>query len=220
MARKKTLVGQLNTRQVGAITGQAKPPAGFAAAFGAAPAPAAPTAPSVFAPDAQYLAEAGQRLQDRQAKTNELNANTQTDSQDTAEAIRRLLQSRGEVETSTKQTANKQGLFYSGQLGKRLGDVAADFTRRQSDAQLALDRREAAREAARRAIESGAPLSEAAALAQAADRQIARDQTAADANALVRNPSPAAAPKATTQPQAPAKRKKKAVQMGQITGRL
>lgn len=164
-----------------------------------APIAATPPAPkpAEFAPDSQYLADAAQRAFERQQKITQLNTESRIDTTDFNEALRRMTESRAGVEQQTRQTANKQGLFYSGQLGKRLGDVATDFTRRQSDAQLQYDRREAARRAAIAAIEAGAPLEEAAAMAAAADRQLARDQEAADARALAQESAPAPTPVTT-----------------------
>jgi hypothetical protein len=154
--------------------------------------PQAPNPANQFAPDAQYLAEAAQRQFDRIQAMNALTSQAGSDQNDTTEAIRRLLSGAPEQRQTIKQNANKQGLFYSGQLGKQLNSYEADLTQRQGDIQLDFDARERARAAARAALEQGAPLEEAAGLAEAAARQVQRDTDAAAANALA--PPPAAAP--------------------------
>jgi hypothetical protein len=152
--------------------------------------PQAPGANSQFAPDAQYLAEAAQRQFDRIQAMNALTSQAGSDKNDTSEAIRRLLSGAPEQRQGIKQNANRQGLFYSGQLGKQLTSYETDLTQRQGDIQHDFDARERARAVARDALEQGAPLQEAAALAEAASRQVQRDSDAASVNALA--PPPAA----------------------------
>lgn len=148
-----------------------------------------------FTPDAEYLAAAAQRQFERSQAIEALTTQGTNDKTDTAEAIRRMLAKAPEERQGIKQGANRAGLFYSGQLGKSLDTYEADLTQRQGDVQLDYDRREAARAAARSAIEQGMPLEEAAALAESATRQVGRDTDAASANALVptyAEPPPAA----------------------------
>lgn len=145
-----------------------------------------------FTPDAEYLAAAAQRAFERTQALQSLTTQRETDQADTAEAIRRMLSQAPEQRQSIKQGANKAGLFYSGQLGKQLDTYESDLRRRQGDIELDFQRRENARAAARQAIESGMPLEQAAALAESATRQIARDTEAANAGALVPTPTPAA----------------------------
>lgn len=145
-------------------------------------------------PDAQYLSEAALRLFQRRQKLEELDRQSGQGQQDLQEAIRRLGEQRTTSLQTTTEGANRQGLLYSGQLGKRLGDVETQFTRQQGDMTRDQERQQAAIAAARHAIEAGAPLEEAAASAAASDRQIQRDEDAAAANMLVTNPkTPAAA---------------------------
>jgi hypothetical protein len=168
------------TGQQGVMAGQQTPPG----------QPQAPNPANQFAPDAQYLAEAAQRQFDRIQAMNALTSQAGSDQNDTSEAIRRLLAGAPEQRQTIKQNANRQGLFYSGQLGKQLNSYEADLTQRQGDIQLDFDARERARAAARAALEQGAPLEEAAGLAEAAARQVQRDTDAAAVNALA--PPPAA----------------------------
>lgn len=141
-----------------------------------------------FVPDAQYLAEAAQRAFDRTSQINALNDQTTQDRSATDEAIRRLLGQVPQDRQNINQSANKEGLFYSGQLTKRLDDYEAAVARQRGDINTDFQNREDARAAARAAITNGAPLEEAAALAQAVPRQTARDTAAADAGALVAQP--------------------------------
>lgn len=138
-----------------------------------------------FAPDAQYLAEAASRQFERQQAMQQLTTTGENDKTDTAEALRRLLQKAPDERRGIKEGANRAGLFYSGHLGKSLGDYEANLAQQQGDINTDAQRREDARAAARRAIEQGAPLEEAAALAESATRQVDRDTQAADAGALV-----------------------------------
>jgi hypothetical protein len=154
--------------------------------------PQAPAAAAQFTPDAEYLAAAAQRQFDRTQALQALTTQATDDKGNTSEAIRRLLQGAPEQRQGIRQNANKAGLFYSGQLGKQMTEYEGNLTRAQGDIQLDYDNREKARAAARAAIEQGMPLEEAAALAESTTRQVDRDQNAANANALVPTPIPAA----------------------------
>jgi hypothetical protein len=178
--------------QAGSPKGVARPP--VAGQPPNASPPGMPQQPSAtFAPDAEYLAAAAQRQFERSQALQGLTSQSSTDKADTAEAIRRLTSAAPEQRQGIKQSANKAGLFYSGQLGKQLGAFEADLTQRQGDINLDAQRREDARAAARTAIEQGMPLEEAAALAESAGRQVQRDATAAD-NFMLAPPPAAAAP--------------------------
>lgn len=65
-----------------------------------------------------------------------------------------LTEGLGKARVSTRNQANKQGLLFSGVLGKRLGEVDTDFGRRQSDLALAFARGEQDRAASRAGIEA------------------------------------------------------------------
>jgi hypothetical protein len=170
-------------------------PAPGAPQGGADPAPAAP-----FTGDASYWADQALRNFQRKQQVDQLTQQSAYDKTDFQEALRRRVAQHPKDIQSTQEGANRQGLFYSGQMGKRLGDLETQYTRENSDAQQAYDRREAARSAARTAIEQGAPLEEAAALAAAADRATTSASSAADAGMLVPNQPPAPAPAAPPKP--------------------
>jgi hypothetical protein len=193
------------TRVVGAA-GTGRPNLGGAARppqAGPPPAQSPPGQPeqgsTPFVPDAAYLAAAAQRNFERGEAIKNLTSQGSTDKADTAEAIRRLLSKAPEQRQGIKQSANKAGLFYSGQLGKQLNNYEADLTQNQGDINLDYQRREEARAAARSAIERGAPLEEAAALAEAAGRQVERDTVAAE-NYMLAPPPEAPAPRAAAAP--------------------
>jgi hypothetical protein len=188
---------QANSNALAQYAHNYRPPTAKPPAAGQAPSqtpPGQPQAgPAGFTPDAEYLAAAAQRAFERKAALDALGSQGTTDKGDTQEAIRRLLAGAPEQRQGIKQGANREGLLYSGQLGKRQDAFEADLTQKQGDINLDFQRRENARIAARQAIESGMPLEEAAALAEAATRQVGRDSTAASAGALVPTPGPPAA---------------------------
>ena len=161
---------------------------------------ATPRTPAVFAPDAQYIAEAAQKQFDRTNQVNQLNADADTARTMHQEAVRRLMEPVPEQRQQISQQANKQGLFYSGVLGKRLSDMEAAVARQRADLQASHDAEQRAREAARTAILNGATLEDAALQAAAVERQITRDQEAAANNSLARNPPPKPRPKPKPKP--------------------
>jgi hypothetical protein len=187
---------QANSNALAQYAHNYRPPTAKPPAAGQAPSqtpPGQPQAgPAGFTPDAEYLAAAAQRAFERKAALDALGSQGTTDKGDTQEAIRRLLAGAPEQRQGIKQGANREGLLYSGQLGKRQDAFEADLTQKQGDINLDFQRRENARIAARQAIESGMPLEEAAAMAEAATRQVDRDTTAANAGALAPTPAPAA----------------------------
>jgi hypothetical protein len=154
----------------------------------AAQAPQAAQPPGQFTPDAQYYADQAQRLfQNNQQLASFDTAHTRDQTQ-LQEALRQMAVQQPRDEQTTRVNANTQGLFYSTTLGNRLSDVAKTYAQRQSQAQSAYQQAEDARTAARAALQQGYTLDDAAARAAAADRQIGRDQSAADAGALVAEP--------------------------------
>lgn len=188
-------------------------PAGTPPMAAPAPSQGAPTSggPAQIVPDAQYLAEAAQRAFLRTQEMTRLNQETADDKTNTQTAINRLIEQMSGDLTKINEGANKEGLFYSGQLSKRRGEYEQGVQRQRSDLETGLQQRENARVNARTAIEQGAPLDEAIALAAAGERQVSRDTAAADAGALVANPAPAPRPApvtvATVRPPRPRRRR-------------
>jgi hypothetical protein len=166
-----------------------------AAAPAAAPAAAQPTqqqavqtyqqAPGDLAPDAQYYAEQAQRLFQKNQQIASFDTAHTRDTTQLSEALRQMRAQQPLDQGKAQVGASKAGLFYGSALGNQLGQIAKTYTQRQSQAQTSYQQAEDARTAARAALEQGYTLDDAAARAAAADRQIGRDQSAADAGALV-----------------------------------
>jgi hypothetical protein len=164
----------------------------------AAPAPGAgqPAGdPNAFVPDAEYIARQSQASFDRAQQREQLEGAQQNDDADTAEAVRRLLERREPQRQAASESANRAGLLFSGQLTRTLDQQEADLARSRADAEDAAQRRRNARIAARNALDQGASVETAALIAEAVDRQVARDTTAANDNTLVGpdDPQPSAA---------------------------
>jgi hypothetical protein len=167
-------------------------PGGVAAPSGGTPTPAP------FTPDAQYLASAAQAAFQRHQQIEQLNQEGANDKTNLTTAINRLLGDVPKARQGINEGANKEGLFYSGQLTKRLNDYEQQVQRAQDDLNTGFGQRDQARQAAITALQQGAPLDNQQLLAEAAGRQIGTDTTAADAGALAppasSAPAPAAAP--------------------------
>jgi hypothetical protein len=130
-------------------------------------------APAAYAPDAQYYAEQAQRLFQKNQQLASFDTAHTRDTTQLNEALRQMREQQPLDQGKAQVGANKAGLFYSTALGNQLGSIAKTYAQRQ------------ARAAARAALEQGYTLDDAAAQAAAADRQIGRDTSAADAGALV-----------------------------------
>jgi uncharacterized phage infection (PIP) family protein YhgE len=161
-------------------------------------APGQPAAPGAtpgrqagqFIPDAQYLAQAAQAQFQRQQQLDQIKAQHEAGLSAYNESVRRASEDVPQQRQQVSQSANKQGLFYSGQLGKQLGDYETMVARQRADLQNQFSSEEKAREAARTAILQGEPIDTAAAKAEAVQRQIERDSQAASQNALAPTPVP------------------------------
>lgn len=161
----------------------------------AAPAPAAP---SPFGGDSSYFAQLGQDTFDRQQKLGELTTAEGYDKTDLAEALRRRAEQHPKDVQSTNESYNRSGLLFSGKRSEAQSDLETQYTRQNTDAQTAFDRRQAARAAARAAIEQGQPIAQAALYAQSVDRQVGTAQAAADSGALAPPPPPQQATTSTS----------------------
>jgi hypothetical protein len=163
----------------------------------------APDPGGTLSPDSQFFqwdAAALAKKQTDLAENDQQGAVNQTTLQT---ALRRLKEQQPVDESNQQSASNRQGLFYSSNLGNRLGDIAKSYVQQRSQAQTSFDQSERARQAARAAIEAGYGVDQAAQYAAAADRQISRDQTAADAGALVGEqppPVPASSVRTSTPP--------------------
>lgn len=172
-----------------AVPGVPKPPAPAQAPI--------PAGPAGVTPDAEYLADQARRSFERKQAADRIKTEQQQDVTDTQEAIRRLLARGDDDRRGITEGANKQGLFYSGHLGKSLDDYQAGVMREQSDLNLEAQRRADARSAAVTALDQGAPIEEASALASLAARNVDRDSRAGALGLLAPIP---AAPKPKPKP--------------------
>lgn len=108
------------------------------------PAPAGP--PAAADPrDSQYGDDVTRLVADNKNAQDDLTQQGQYDTQDHALQGERLARQRAASLVSTNQGANQEGLFYSGQLGKRRGQVEQGFNDQVFDANTAFERAAAAR---------------------------------------------------------------------------
>jgi hypothetical protein len=151
---------------------------------------AAPDAGGTLTPDSQFFQWDASAIAKKQADLAE-NAQQGVVNQTTYQSALKRLKEQQPLDESNQQSAsNRQGLFYSTNLGNKLGDIAKSYVERRSQTQQTFDQAERARAAARAAIEAGYGVDQAAQYAAAADRQISRDQSAADSGALVAEQPP------------------------------
>jgi hypothetical protein len=162
-------------------------------------APPAPQMPPVPVADSEYYGWLAQRQGEVNQQQIAWDAEDQNDVAARNEALRRMAQQRPEDLLTANRNFNRQGLFYSGALGKQRGDIEADYVRQESDTRSSYQRAHDAREAARQALLSGFSLEQAAQMAAAADRQAQRDADSAAMGGLAGPADPTSAP-ATGQP--------------------
>lgn len=139
--------------------------------------PAAPRDPR----DAEYYRQMAKLEYTRDESIKDINLDEGYDSANLHKAIRLLQEQRPQDQTNAKESANKAGLFYSGQLGKQLGDIEVDYTRRQQDLQGDYDYRKSQRDLGRERAIRGVGLDGADLLGEAQGRATTRDAALADA---------------------------------------
>jgi hypothetical protein len=182
-----------NTSPYGTVT--PKPPTTASPPPAATPVPQGGADPAPFQPDAEYYAGAAERTFQAGEQRATLDQQSTYSTTDFNEALRRLLEKQPKDVQAAREAANRQGLLFSGTLGRQEGEINTSYLRQQSDLRQGYDREAAAREAARRAIEAGLSVDDAAARAAAVDRQTTRDTASADAGTLASEapkPKPAA----------------------------
>jgi hypothetical protein len=156
----------------------------------AAAAPAAPAAPRDYAAEAAANPDVWKDSTYNTALANLLNQKVQGESQietagrravqDRDQNLGLLAEGRGKAKTQTTQSANNRGLFYSGILGKQLGDVDTDYGRREGDVNQSFTRGEEERATSRSSLLSGFDQAQREAAAQAVDRWVAAAQGTED----------------------------------------
>jgi hypothetical protein len=153
-----------------------------------------------FAPDSQYIGEAGAATFKMNADLQGLQAQGITDAQTRQTALAQLARQQPVDLQQANVNRNKQGLFYSTTLGNDRANISADYTRRAGDVENTYAAHERARAAAEAGIRAGYSVDDAARMAEAVGRRITSDSDAADNNSLVPNPAPAPKPKAAPAP--------------------
>ena len=97
--------------------------------------------------DAQYWMERAKLFNQQQQQLADLQKQQEWADLDYQEAVRRLTERYQRQRQATTTAANRAGLFYSGQLGKWLGDIDVEESRRLSDLRQDYERRSEARKA-------------------------------------------------------------------------
>lgn len=115
----------------------------------AAPAPAGGPDPAAFEAekDSAYNNAIASLLAGKSQGEQMIASNARRASEDRSKNLGLLGEGRSKTKTAETQSANKSGLFYSGILGKRLGDVDTDYGRRENDVNTAFARDEEGRAA-------------------------------------------------------------------------
>lgn len=126
-------------RAHGISIGNPKPisPTPFAPTGSSAPAigTPAPSIPPSDPRDAQYFNDVAKLDQYYSTQKSNLTASGEELARNLTKNNSLLAEQQPKDQLSAKQNANKAGLFYSGALGKNLGDIAQSYARRRSDLQ-------------------------------------------------------------------------------------
>lgn len=142
--------------------------------------------------DAQWAADQAAALKARQDKSAQLTADDTGDEVNYREALRRFREQQPRQLRSNLVSANQRGLAESTVRSEADADTVIQNQRQETDMSGARAERAAAREAARRALEQGGTVEDAARLAEAADRKINYYTDRAEEGSLAVNPgSPA-----------------------------
>jgi hypothetical protein len=182
-------------------------------------APTAPAAPTPFTPtasgasgigstapaaqadprDAQYFNDTAKLDQYYASRSADITAQQNEADRVLASNQSLLTQQQPKDTLAAKVNANKAGLFYSGELGKNLSSIEADYTRRRTDLQGAYASDKATRSRSRADLEANYGvngLNRNDILLAANARQSERDQTLGVPDAAAAAPAPAAGPAA------------------------
>ena len=120
-----------------------------AVAPGYAPPPAPkPPAPTFQAPtdvrDSTYNTGVAGLLFNNKNQRDDLNRQLGQGTEDFNTMLARMADARAKDLLATNYGANREGLFYSGQLGKRRGDVEKGYSQQESDARTSYNRQQEA----------------------------------------------------------------------------
>jgi hypothetical protein len=126
------------------VPGQFTYAPGVAAPGGGAPAaPAAP--PAVPSPlDSQYGSDVAGILFGNKNQRDDLSRQRSQGTEDFNTMLSRMADARAKDLQAQNYQANREGLFYSGQLGKRRDETSKGYDQQQQDAQTSYDRQQTA----------------------------------------------------------------------------
>jgi hypothetical protein len=115
----------------------------------AVPAPPAPPGPPTIQPigdvrDSQYGAGVNQLIFNNTNQRNDYNRQLGQNTQDFNTMLSRMADARAKDLLAQNYGANREGLFYSGQLGKRRDETNKGYDQKQQDAQTSYDRQQQA----------------------------------------------------------------------------
>ncbi len=178
-----------------------RPPAALAGTTIAPPPnPAAPAQPAQQPSplDATYWAQVNQANFQAGQKENAINQQSAYDRIALAEAQRQLEQREPVLEQNATNTANGQGLLYSGALGNQIGNMKTALLTTEANQNQGFAQREAGRQSQIQGVQANLPYSELAARLAS----IERANRAAASAALTAPPMPAAATDALGVPRA------------------
>lgn len=147
----------------------------------AAPAPAAPAAPASPDPrDSTYWSGMTGVTKARDEGLASVEQARQIAAIDFQRALRGLASDRVGALEGANSNANRQGLFFSGQLSKARTGVETDFNNRQANAQSGYDTGQGLLTDRASGINSDYSTGESTLFGSAVDRQLTRDQSAPD----------------------------------------
>lgn len=154
------------------------PPSGYKFPDGTSPWLPTPTVPGkdpgtdLSWQDSGYTTALANLLAQKGQGDNAIVAAGRRAAEDKAKNLALLTESTGKSKTAATQSANKSGLFYSGALGKNLGDIDTDSNRRAGDVNTAFTRGEEDRAAQEAGLTTQYNAAQQAAAQQAIDRWI------------------------------------------------
>jgi hypothetical protein len=126
--------------------------------------------------DSTYNTTLANLLSQKSAGETTLDAAERRASEDKSKNLGLLQEGRGKSKAQTTESANSRGLFYSGALGKQLGEVDTDYGRREGDVNTAFARGEEDRASSRSGLQTAYDQAARDASSQALDRWIAAAQ--------------------------------------------
>ncbi len=125
--------------------------------------------------DGNYLAQMAKLQFQRTTGKAAINQEQTYADADLSEALRRKAINNTDNIANARNSANKQGLTYSGALGKNLGDIGSQYTNDVADTNSAYERASAGRSGQLAAIDTGGAIDDTAAYEDAVGRQRQED---------------------------------------------